>query len=273
MVNTTDDLIFNFKDVHEDARLTISFKRTLRLPDNVRLPYIPPTSGHFQLACFDDYEDAIPTTSKTHGGIMLAMYQSDAMYINFSGYRDKKRASPYPFAIKILQGDINGITGEQNESGLNSTPQDFLSYPNQSWLNGLFTSEGEFRQFVAKRLPDKNQTLQILVYAMKTSIYEQLYPRAERNIADYYFDRWGANSAEPMGIAPGGKINQQIFQSESESEKWDTSNVRMCFVHIANPLVWKEITKKAPLHEPFTRERYQQAGLEWHDYYNDDLQG
>lgn len=258
----SDNLIFNFSNVHPDARLTISFHRTLRLHDNVNLPCVPPAWGQFQLASLDDYKDRIPSSWKAHGGIILTMYQSDAMYLTFSGYRDNKRISPYPFAIKVLHDEINGITGQKNQSGIQSTPQDFLYYPILSWLNGHYTSKEHFKQFVAMRLHEENLVLQFLVYAMKASYYERLYPKSDHIVANFYANRWGSAPADPMKITPA---------SESESEKWDTTNGITCFVHIANALAWTEITGQSPSHEPFTKQRYQQSSLEWRDYYNDDL--
>lgn len=257
----SDDLILNFSNVHPDARFTISFKRTLRLPDNVNLPCVPPTWGQFQLASLDDYKGMIPSSWGEHGGIMLTMYQSDAMYLNFSGYRDKKRASPYPFVIKILSCDINRIIGQNNQSEIQSPPKDFLYYPIQSWLNGLHASDGQFKQFVAMRLHEENPILQIQVFAMKSSCYERLYPQSNSDNADYYSTRWGASPADPREPAP---------PNESESDKWDTRNGIVCFVHIVNTVVWREITGHSPSHDPFTLQRYQQSSLEWRDFYNDD---
>lgn len=257
----TDDLILNFSNVHPDARLTIRFKRTLRLPDNVNLPYVPPTWGQFQLASLDDYKGTIPSSWGAHGGIMLTMYQSDAMYLTFSGYRDKKRISPYPFAIKVLQGDINGITGRQNQSEIQSVPQDFLYYPILSWLNGLYVSKEIFKQFVVMCLHEENPILQIQVFAMKASCYERLYPKSDHIVSNFYAKRWGSDHADSRGNAAG---------SDSESEKWDTANGISCFVHIVNTAVWREITGHSPSHDPFTLQRYQQSSLEWRDFYNDD---
>ena len=42
-----------------------------------------------------------------------------------------------------------------------------------------------------------------------------------------------------------------------------------CFIHIANSLVWRNITGEAPPTVPFTSKEYTDYGLPWFDYYSD----
>lgn len=84
-----DALVFSFPDVHRDAVLSIDFQRTLRIPDDDREYPLPPGIGRFPVRHVDDYAARVPERWLSHGGVMLPMYQSEAMWLNFassSGY-------------------------------------------------------------------------------------------------------------------------------------------------------------------------------------------
>lgn len=99
-----DALVFSFPGVHPEARLFIDFQRTLRIPDDGRDYPLPPGLGSFPLRHVDDFAEAVPANWVEHGGVMLPMYQSEAMWLNFrSAYLFGREAS-YPFAIKIATG-------------------------------------------------------------------------------------------------------------------------------------------------------------------------
>ena len=57
-----DHLVFSFPDVHPDARLTIDFQRTLRIPDDDRTYPLPPGLGSFPLRHVDDFAERLPGT-------------------------------------------------------------------------------------------------------------------------------------------------------------------------------------------------------------------
>jgi hypothetical protein len=98
-------LTVRFPEVHKDAVCTISFQRTLRIPDDNRTHGLPPGLGNFPLFHVDDYASRLPAEWSKHGGIFLPMHQAEAMWIRFS--------SRYPFAVKIAAGKINAVTGEK----------------------------------------------------------------------------------------------------------------------------------------------------------------
>ena len=60
---------------------------------------------------------------REHGGVLLPMYQAEAIWFNFeadSGDYDH----PYPFAVKAATGKVSAITGEPWRDALNRDPQD-----------------------------------------------------------------------------------------------------------------------------------------------------
>ena len=54
-----DNLVFTFPEVHPDARLTIEFQRTLRIPDDETVHRLPPGLGAFPLMSLRDLECAL----------------------------------------------------------------------------------------------------------------------------------------------------------------------------------------------------------------------
>ena len=93
-----DQLILSFPDVHPDATMSLDFQRTLRIPDDGRDYTLPAGLGRFPLRHVDDFAKSLPERWIEHGGIMLPMYQSDALWISLSG--------DYPFAVKVAAGKV-----------------------------------------------------------------------------------------------------------------------------------------------------------------------
>jgi hypothetical protein len=78
-----------------------------------------------------------------------------------------------------------------------------------------------------------------------------------------------APQAAAMGIAPGGRMKQQIYRDQFDLSDWDLENSARCFLHIANSEQWKEITGSYPPLKPPSASDYNYAGLPWFDYYTD----
>ena len=118
-----DKLTFRFPEVHQKAECHIDFQRTLRIPDDNREYPLPPGLGRFPVEHVDDFADKLPVPWRAHGGAFIPMYQSEALWINFSG--------DYPCAIKIAAGKINAVSGESWSNRLSDDPQDYAVIPEQ----------------------------------------------------------------------------------------------------------------------------------------------
>ena len=140
-----NSLRFNFTDLHPNATCTVEFQRTLRIPDDGNKHPLPPGLGGYPLHHIDDYADRIPDQWHRRGGVMMPMYQSEALWLNFN-------SSGYPFACKVAAGKINAVTGEIWQDHLNTDPQDYMVVPDQPWLDGFCVDKGSIRQFVAMPL-------------------------------------------------------------------------------------------------------------------------
>jgi hypothetical protein len=279
-----DRLVISFPDLHRDARMTIEFQRTLRIPDDGKAYALPPGLGNFPLRHVDDAAERVPEDWLEHGGVMLPMYQAEALWLNFSSWF-MGRGSAYPFAVKIAAGKINAITGEPWKNGLNRDPQDYLVVPEQPWLDGYCVEKGVIRQFVAMPLGSgysaeeqitgvaEHGGVQIVAYPMKREAYERLSKdRARYAEAGEFTKLFSVGSPGSMGLAAGGRMRQKIYDDSYSFEDWDLGHASRCFVHIANSMVWRSITGKAPPTVPPTAKEYTQAGLPWFDLYDSDMQ-
>jgi hypothetical protein len=147
-----DRQVFSFPDVHPKAKLEIEFQRTLRIPDDGKDYWLPPGFGKFPLRHVDDYVSKVPKAWREHGGVLLPMFQSEAMWINFVTNRIMERGAKYPFAIKIATGKINAIDGDPWTEKLTRTPQNYIVAPKQPWLDGYCVEKDVIRLFVAMPL-------------------------------------------------------------------------------------------------------------------------
>lgn len=102
---------------------------------------LPPGLGRFLVRHVDDYSARVPDRWLSHGGVMLPMYQSEAMWLNFDS------PAGYPFAIRIAAGKIDAMTGEAWRDGLHRDPQDYEVATKQPCLYGYCVERGVIRQF------------------------------------------------------------------------------------------------------------------------------
>ena len=104
MIEVQDDqLVFSFPEVHPEAKLNVSFMRTLRIPDDGKDYPLPAGLGRFPIRHVDDFGEQVPSDWRERGGVMFPMYQSEALWLDFDG--------DYPFALKVATGKINAVSG------------------------------------------------------------------------------------------------------------------------------------------------------------------
>lgn len=271
------------------GRVEIEFQRTLRIPDDGKTYHLPPGLGEFPLRHVDDFADRVPKKWLERGGVLMPMYQAEALWLNFSG--------EYPFAIKIAAGKMNAVSGESWKEGLNREPQDYVVTPEQPWLDGFAVEKGVIRQFVAmpmgagysveEQLSGKAEFggVQFQVIPMKARKYfeSELRSKLPNRLVDILGDLIPARrmndgvaysmccESPDMGLGAGGRMTQQIFEDPYSPEDWDMQQTSRCFVHLCDALLWREITGENPPQTPVTAREYEMAGLPWFDFYRDDL--
>jgi hypothetical protein len=291
MIELKDDsLDFSFRDVHPSAKLSIDFQRTLRIPDDDKTYALPPGLGMFPLRHVDDHPTTVPAKWLEHGGVMLPMYQAEAMWVHFHAGYDLERGVAYPFAVKIAAGKIDAVTGQQWTKGLHEEPQDYVVAPTQPWLDGFCVRKGVIRQFVAMPLGQgytaeeqitgeaAHGGVQLVVYPMKRQVFERRFPKIERKRGLLFSPGLRnekcvllcpAPGQAEMGLGAGGKMKQEIFDDPYGFEDWDTTHASRCFIHITNSQMWRAFTGEAPPTQPPTAKQYTRAGLPWFDYYGE----
>jgi hypothetical protein len=284
-----DTLVISFPEVHPAARLRISFQRTLRIPDDGRAYPLPPSIGAFPVRHVDDFAARVPPMWLERGGVMLPMFQAEAMWLDFGSDTVPEHGVEYPFAIKIAAGKINAASGEDWRDGLHRDPQDYLVAPEQPWLDGYCVEKGFIKQFVAMPLGSgysaeaqltgqaQHGGVQIAAFPMKRAAFERRFPKRPPMAARAMLDACEmaappmacAAPAPDMGLAAGGRMRQEIYDDPFDLADWDTRSHSRCFVHLCNSLVWGSITGAAPPHPAPTAAEYSRHGLPWFEYYRE----
>jgi hypothetical protein len=278
-----DSLVFELREVHSQARLAIDFRRTLRVPDDGGDYPMPPALGSFPLRLVKDFPDRVPPKWRRLGGLMLPMYQSEAVCLNFASVWGDK--SQYPFAVKVAAGRINAVTGDVWKEQLHRWPQDYVVVPEQPWLEGFAVEKG-VRQFVPMPLSGgysaeeqrsaetEVRGLELFVYPMRREVFERYFTEVRRGVryrtetVEHIFPAPGSPA---MGLPPRGRASREIFEDPFALDDWDLEHSSRCFVHLTNSVVWRAVTGADPPTVPPSAAQYTTARLPWFDYYADDL--
>lgn len=258
-------LVFEFPEIHKDAVLDITFHRTNRLPEDAHTHSLPPSLGHFPLRDIHDLpKERLPAHWLKRGGVVMPMWQTEAMWMSFSSPND------YPMAVKVCVGKVNAVTGKPwTEDLAFGDDQDFMAVPGQPWMDGICVGKGVIRQFVAMPLgkgytvegqvtgEEEHGGVQIVVRPLLASFYEHAEARLRRTCYYSMAVPAAASSmlassetrAQDMGLGAGGRMKQEIIRSKIGPEKWAQAKSR-CFVAIANAENWGDLTGEKALPMP-----------------------
>ena len=278
-----DNLEIRFPELHPNAGVRINFQRTLRLPDDGQTHHLPPGLGNFPLRHIEDYDLEGNEHLKKRGGVIMPMFQADALWLNFESINETGEED-YPIAIKIGTGKVCAVSGDNWVSTLNRNPQDYIVVPEQPWIDGYNVGKGVVKQFVAaplgegytveEQLKSEANTggIQIQVFPMKREFYDRLnQPKQTFMDIDCEMIRYCLSEASfEMGVAAGGSMHQEIYEDPHSFDAWDMRTTERCFVTLANAQNWMDLTKEEPPLTPFSAEEYTNAGLPWFEYYSGD---
>lgn len=305
MITLEDGVLqFRFPEVHEQARCSIKFQRTLRIPDDGKNYPLPPGLGRFPMRHLDDHAARLPEAWHRRGGVMLPMHQAEAMWIDFGSERSLHAgAVNYPFAIKVATGKVCALTGDTWMNHLNRDLQDYVVAPRQRWLDGYCVGKGVIRQFVAMPLHEGYTAeeqltgaatyggLQIVAYPMKRERYEQLAREYEQLVRrckqragevsevtkavllrSLEKEKVFYSKSPNFGLSPGGRMRQSIRDDHHGLDAWDQRHASRCFVTIVNSAQWMAVTRERPPTNPPSAKTYTEMGLPWFDYYDGDAE-
>jgi hypothetical protein len=281
MIELKDDaLIFRFPHLGEYAAARVRFERTLRVPDTDTTYPLPAALGRFPLRHVDDFSARLPEQILRRGGVLMPMWQAEAMWISFGCGSLSGRVMPY--AVKVGAGKINAVSGEPWREGLHNDPQDYCAIPRQPWLDGFRTGRDSVRQFVAMPLgAGVTAEEQLTGAAEHGGIQIAVTPPTEQDFAPWHErpareplgvrKSFHSSSRSWMGLAPGGSIHQVVHRNDTPLGYYDTARTLRVFVTILDAVAWRHVTGEAPPHRPPTARDYADAKIPWFDFYESDV--
>ena len=253
--------------------VTVDFQRTLRIPETGLHP-LPPGLGRFPLRRVADYPDTAPPEWLARGGVMLPIYQREAMWLSFDASE--------PAALQVGVGKVCAVSGLPWIEHLVKDPQNYVALPRQPWLDGINAGDGFIRQFVAVPL-GSGATVEGQVTGQETHGGVQL--RAV-GLTEQALAEWQAAQAlrrescadggplpaplPSMGLGAGGRMRQEVYVDGRPLADYDESGALRVFVHLCSAAQWTAITGEVPPSTPVDRDAYVDAGLPWFDYYDAD---
>jgi hypothetical protein len=256
-------------------RMTVSFQRTLRVPDDGRPYPLPPSLGPFPLQRVEDHADRIPDAWRREGGVFLPLYQREALWLGFDGTAWK------PNAVKVGVGRINALSGEPWDERLRAAPQDYLVCPDQPWLDGINAGDGLVRQFVAMPLglgytveaqlggAEDFGGIQLAVYEPRPGRFPDRPPPAPGGPALGEPRPRAAARGGEMGLGAGGRITQRIYPDPYGLDAWQPAPAARLSVHLLNSEQYTEVTGRPAPPTPVSARLYTEHGLPWFALYDE----
>lgn len=255
-------------------RFTISFQRTLRIPDDGKVYPLPPGVGEFPVFDLENFAGPIPQSWKQHGHVLIPMYQREALWLAFDAAYWK------PNAVKVGIGKINAVSGDSWDLALHDNPQDYIVCPEQPWLDGINSGDGSVRQFVAMPLgagytleaqlsgKEEYGGIQVAVFDPKAGLFPDERPKRDFDLES----EEGLESFLPdeMGLGAGAQIKQKIYTDPYGIDTWNQEEYGSVFVHIVNSEQYEQITGLTAPEPPISAQLYAEHGLPWFDLYDEE---
>lgn len=253
-------------------RFSMSFQRTLRIPDDGNQYPLPPGLGKFPIKSVAEFADHVPQEWHGENSFLIPMYQCEALWLGFDG------ADWKPNAVKIAIGRVNAISGERWNEELTDQPQNYIVTPQQPWLDGIKVGVDSIRQFVAMPLglgytveaqvsgEEEFGGIQMIVYEPSLGKFpDQAPPKPIRGLDS----QPSMDMAFGMGLGAGGEIQQKIYPDPYGVDTWDTANYGTVTIHIVNSEQYQQITGHEPPPSPISAKTYTEYGLPWFKLYDE----
>ena len=253
---------------------TVSFQRTLRLPEHgIHYP-MPLGLGKFPVYPVDDFS-GIPEAWRQRGGVMLPMHPTEALWLGFF--------SDYPMALRLGSGGKCAVAGEPWAPALQPAPQNYVVLGSQPWFDGFHAGPDIVRQFIAKpagqgllgvhalsgeerwgglqlqAVPLRGDEFwrQVLKEKLTTRWDELMTPIRHRIL------QAGLGAQPEWTIKTAGKIRLKIMEDPFGLQAWDSTLSSRCFAHFCLASDWQRLTGIRPPQDPPTPADYSAAGVPW----------
>jgi hypothetical protein len=232
------------------ARLEITLERTIRVPEDSTLHYLPPSLGEF------------PVRRVPKLGFVVPVYQREALWIRFRAPRGEWTA------IEPSAGGVNILTGKPTRGRLQFDPQNYIVCPKQYWIDGIVTAEGSVRQFVAVPLgAGLSVGEQMGRGAAPALSLTAFVPRAGINLPRYTPE---VQQESVMGLGAGGTVRQKIYRDPLPKSAWNPKPAASIDIRLVNSRDWRSMTGEAPPPSPISARDYSDWGLPWFKLYEED---
>ncbi|EMD39427.1 hypothetical protein CERSUDRAFT_113076 [Gelatoporia subvermispora B] len=213
----------------------INFRRTVRVPDNAKTHALPPDMGAFTVYNSADYLSRLPLQIVEKGGAFIAMYQREAMWINFTN----SRSLANDYAVKVSVGSINALTGRPQDEP--TQKQDYLAVKNaggQQWLDGISMAPGLVKQFVAMPL-GQGYTVEGQITGKEAvgGLQIDIFPAFLRTV-EFHNGTVNLNlykTPRELGIALGAKL--RMSDKRDKNLKWRILGINQPIEHVSAPVI------------------------------------
>lgn len=275
------------------TEFSLSFQRTLRVPDDGRDYPLPAGLGHLPFRDVRQLRSAaVPQAWRDKPTGIVPLHPAEATWLSFSAHR--------PFAVQIAAGGVCAASGLRHQERLVRKPQNYLSVPTQPWLDGFRVDPSTVRQFVAMPLghgytveaqvtgAESRGGLQIRVVPLKVEVLwkRHVLPACKRIWAELTqpsktklatsvqamrgegldIEYCTCSCVEEMGFGAGGRIRQEIYADPIAARDWDEAAALSCEVQLVPAALWTQFTGERVPTEPPTPAQYAAAGIPWFDY-------
>ncbi|KAI5917761.1 hypothetical protein F4810DRAFT_704677 [Camillea tinctor] len=251
--------------VYYQQNLRIWFHRTIRVPDNLGTSQLPPGLGNFPLFLVNNYANTLPPDMVSRGGIFFPMHQKEALWIRMS--------ATAPFMIKIYAGGVNVVSGEHEDEddmtrqrraariARGESIQDYVVAPDQYWIDGFAVAPGIVRQFVAMPM-GSGYSLEAQITTETVGGLQLEITPARPETGPWWIDqRQPSGQVAPMGIAPGGRVEQCILHDRYDPAIWSRDTTLAVAVQVLNSAAFHAVTGLRPPPSPVDARAYAYAGL------------
>ena len=260
-------------------RFSLTFQRTLRIPEDDKTYPLPPGLGAFPVQRVADFAERLPASwSSAEEALFIPLYQREALWLSFNA------ASWKPNAVMVGIGDVNALTGEPWRPAPGDQPQNYLVCPEQPWLDGIKVAEGTIRQFVAVPLgqgitvsgqitgAEAFGGLRIVVFEPKPGRFPDEPPEVPAWEAEMPLPESAGGDLDSagMGVGAGGQMKQKVYPDPYGLDTWDAENYESIIVYLVNSVQYQAITGSAPPPTPISAQTYTQFGLPWFDLYDEE---
>lgn len=245
---------------------SVSFNRTLRVPDDGRAYPLPPGLGRLPIFSAASFASRVPSAWTQRQAVFIPLHQREALWLGFDG------AWWRPNAVVIACGGINVVTG-QPWTGSLGKPQDYLVVPDQPWLDGFMLDAEHVRQFVAAPLGVLQTVAEQLGAAdpasLRLRVFEPVAGRFPETEPERVVLEGAPMAGLELGIAAGGRIKQRLYRDEYGPESWIGGAFVDLDIQLVNSEVFSDITGSPPPPSPVSAAEYSAYGLPWFSLYDE----